>query len=84
MKYDEFPAAEAIRLFRGQKIEVQTATPAKIKGEDGVERDGFKTEMKALAAEHVLSAKKWENGKVTITTIDGERYEAGKAAEAAA
>jgi len=77
-------AAEALKLFRGQSITVQTTTPVKVKGEDGRERPGYKTKDEALAAEHVLAARD-HGDKVVIVTIDGRRYEAakrGKAAEA--
>lgn len=78
LAYAEVPAGDVIRMFRG--IEVQTAKPVKVKGEDGVERDAMKTDMVPLAEEHIISAKRWRNGKITITTIDGKRHEAGKRA----
>ena len=73
--YTEVDAAAALRLFKGQSIVVQTARPGKRKGEDGVERTVMITEDKDLAPDHVLSAKQWSNGRVSITTIDGKRYE---------
>jgi len=69
-------AADAIKLFGKQDIQVQEAKPAKLKGEDGKERPGFKADMKPLAEKHILSAKEYDDGKVTIVTIDGRRHEA--------
>lgn len=85
-KVKEIDAAEALKLFTKQTISVQTATPVKVRGEDGKERPSFKTKDEPLAAEHVISAKDYGD-RVTITTIDGRRHEAtrkGKAAEVAA
>lgn len=76
MGYKLIAAAEALKALGKNDIEVQEATPVKVKGEDGKERPGFKTAMKPLAEKHVISAKKWDDGKVTITTIDGRRHEA--------
>lgn len=89
MSHQAIAAADAVKAFKGQRISVQEARPVKVKGEDGVMRDAFKTEDVALAAEHVLSAKLYEDGRLTITTIDGRRYEvkgysAPKSAEAPA
>ena len=69
-------AADAIKLFGKQDIQVQEAKPAKLKGDDGKERPGFKTEMKSLSEKHVLSAREYDDGKVVIVTIDGRRHEA--------
>lgn len=76
MGHKTIAAAEALKAFGKQNIEVQEATPVKVKGDDGRERPGFKTQMKPLAEKHVLSAKRWDDGRVTITTIDGRRHEA--------
>lgn len=77
MKFKEIEAAEALKAFGKQDIQVQEATAAgKLKGEDGKERPGFKTGMKPLAAKHVLAAKKYDDGRITIVTIDGQRHEA--------
>lgn len=69
-------AAEAVKSFKGASIEVQVATPAKKKGEDGKVRRVFDVAMKPLAAEHVLNACAYDDGRVAITTIDGKRHEA--------
>lgn len=69
-------AAEALKVFGKMDIQVQEAMPAKLKGEDGKERPGFKTQMKPLAEKHVLSAAKYDDGHVSIVTIDGRRHEA--------
>lgn len=74
LPYELIDAASVIGKFRG--VQVQTATPVTIKGDDDIDRPGMKTEIVSLKAEHVLSAKRWNNGKVTITTIDGKRHEA--------
>lgn len=83
MGYKEIAAADAVKQFKGRRITVQVAKAAKVKGDDGIERAGFKTDDVELAPAHVLSAKQWDDGRVTITTIDGQRHEAaaGKAAE---
>jgi hypothetical protein len=69
-------AADALKLFGKTDIQVQEAKPVKLKGDDGKERPGFKTEMKPLAEKHILSAKEHDDGRVTIVTIDGRRHEA--------
>lgn len=76
MTFKQIEAADAVKLFDKQTIEVQEAKAAQIKGEDGKARPGFETKMKPLAAKHVLSAKQYDYGRVTITTIDGRRHEA--------
>ena len=78
--YAVIDADEALRHFRGRGIKVQTATPVKVKGDDGVERDSMEVANEALGAAHVLSAKKWNNGEITITAIDGKRHVAGRKA----
>lgn len=79
MNHQTISAAEALKLFRGQGIEVQTATQVMKKGEDGKERPAFETKMESLSEKHVLSAKKWDDGRVTLVTIDGQRYSPGRA-----
>lgn len=79
MAFKEISAGDAMRAFRNQRILVQTATPAKVKGDDGKTREVFKTANVPLSPELVLSAKKYDSGKITITTIDGKRYEASGA-----
>lgn len=69
-------AAEAIKSFKSAAIEVQVATPVKKKGDDGKVRSAFDVKMKPLAAEHILNACSYDDGRVAITTIDGRRYEA--------
>jgi hypothetical protein len=75
-KYSRMKAAEALKAL-GNKVagvKVQVATPTKVIDEEtGKEKTVFETKMQSLGAEHVLSAKKWANGTVTITTIDGRR-----------
>jgi len=75
-KFTEISAAEALKAFKG-KIEVQTAKAVNVKGENGKERDAYDVKMAPLATEHVLSAKRYDDGRVTITTIDGRKHEAG-------
>ena len=69
-------AKEALKFFKNS-IEVQTATPVRTKGEDSIERPGFKSKMERLAEEHVLSARDYGD-RVTIVTLDGRRHEAVK------
>lgn len=72
-------AADALKYFAKSAIEVQTARPVSVKGEDGKERPTFKTEMKPLAEQHVIAARDYGE-KVVIVTIDGRRYEQAKKA----
>lgn len=67
-------AAEAVKLFSKQNITVQTAKRISVKGDDGKVRDAFQTKNAELRAEHVLAAKQTDDGTVTITTIDGQKY----------
>jgi hypothetical protein len=76
MATKEISAADALALFAKQGIKVQTARAVKVKGDDGKQREAFKAEDADLAEEHILSAKKYDDGRVTITTIDGQKYEA--------
>ena len=69
-------AADAVKLFDKQSIEVQEAKPVQKVGDDGKVRPAFDTKMKPLAAKHVLSARQYDDGKITIVTIDGRRHEA--------
>ena len=66
--------AEVARRFRN--VKVQVATPAKRKGEDGKERPCFDVQMVTLEAEHIMNARRYPDGRVAITTIDGKRHEA--------
>ncbi len=75
-KKTEISAAEALKTFKGKAIEVQEARAVTLKGEDGKERPGFKTEMKPISEKHVLAAASYDDGRVTIVTIDGRRHEA--------
>ena len=75
--FTEIAAADALKFFKGQTITVQEARPAKGKDENGKPRSGYDVKNAPLAEAHVLSAKDHGN-RVTITTIDGKRYEADK------
>jgi len=79
MPHKRIDAAEALKALGAKlkDVKVQVATPKKVKGEDGIERPGFDVRMESLSERHVHSAKKWANGQVTITTIDGKRYPEG-------
>lgn len=83
MASTQITAAAAMKSFRGASITVQTAKPVKVKGDDGVVREAYKTDNVPLAEAHILGAAQREDGTVVITTIDGQRYETrgGKAAE---
>jgi len=76
MAKTEIKASEALQAFKGGKIEVQTAKPVKVKGEDGKERDAYEVKLAPLAAEHILAASKYDDGRVVIVTIDGRKHEA--------
>ena len=76
-------AADAVKAFRSKSITVQTATPVKVKGADGKERDGFKVEMAPLAEAHVLAANDL-GGRIVMVTVDGQKHvTTGKSAAAA-
>lgn len=81
--YTEVGAAEALKFFKNASITVQEAKAVKTKGEDGKTREGYVAEKVSLAEEHVLSAKAWPGNRITITTIDGRRYEAKGSIETA-
>ena len=75
-------AAEAVKYFKGKNsVQVQTAKPVKVKGDDGKVRDAFDVKSVPLSEEHVLSATDLGD-KVKIVTIDGQRYEAAKGKDA--
>lgn len=76
LTYTEIDAAEAIKALGPtvKEATVQVAKSKKVKGDDGKTREAFDVKNVALSAEHVLSAKKWDNGRVSITTIDGQRF----------
>lgn len=68
-------AADALKLFARAGIKVQEAKPVK-KEVDGRVRTVMETKDVPLAEEHILGARRYANGLVTITTIDGQRHEA--------
>lgn len=76
--YAEIPAAEAMKHFAGRDIKVQAAklVPGVVKDHNGRERPGkvFDVKVVPLAEEHVIAAKRYANGKITIVTVDGQRY----------
>lgn len=78
MPAKEIAPADAVKLFSG--VTVQTAKPVIVKGEDGKERQGYRTDNVALRAEHVLAARDYGD-RVAITTIDGQKHEAAKRGE---
>lgn len=90
MGYKDMNAADAVKLFAKQNIKVQEATAVNvaIKDADGNDtgkvRPAYETKMAALDEDHVISAKKYDDGRVTITTIDGRRFEAASNKGAAA
>ena len=75
MARKEIAAAEALKAFGKHNITVQVARQVTLKGEDGVERPGFKTTNEPLAAKHVIGAADYGD-HVTIVTLDGQRHEA--------
>ena len=69
-------AADAIKAFR-TKPDVQTATRVKVKDKaTGKEKSVFETKMAQLSVEHILGAAKYDDGRVVVVTIDGNRHEA--------
>jgi cation transport regulator ChaB len=78
MTFTEILAADALKLFKKAQITVQEAVRVKRTGDDGKIREAFDVAQRALKAEHILSAKDLGD-RVSITTIDGQRYEAAKA-----
>lgn len=74
--YTEIGASDALKFFKSRPITVQEARPAKGKDDAGKARTGFDTKDAPLSESHVLSAKAWSDGRITITTIDGRRHEA--------
>lgn len=76
MASTKISAAEAMKHFRSAGIKVRTATPVKVKGEDGVVRDAMEVKDEQLSEEHILGAALRDGGTAVITTIDGTRHEA--------
>jgi hypothetical protein len=77
-------AASVLSLFAEQRIRVQEAVEVEAEDKDGKKAKRMETSLRALKAAHVISAKQYDDGRVTITTIDGNRFEAmGKAPVAA-
>jgi hypothetical protein len=74
--YAKMKAADAIKALGAalSGVKVQTAREVLVEGEDGKKRPTMQAELVAFKPEHVLSAKKWANGQVTIVTIDGQRF----------
>jgi hypothetical protein len=75
-KRTEISAAEAFKAFKGRGVKVRTAKAVTVKGEDGKERPGYETEEAALAESHIIGAAQYDDGRVTIVTLDGRRHEA--------
>lgn len=79
MDYEKLKPADALPLFKPRKITVQVATPTNVMRETVSGRDRkvqvFDVKREPLAVEHILSAKKWDDGSTSITTIDGQRYQ---------
>lgn len=82
MASKKISAAEAMKSFRSAGIKVQTATPGKAKGTDGVERYVMEVASARLSEEHILDAVVREDGVAVIVTIDGVRHEARAASGA--
>lgn len=77
-KRNPLPAAEAVKSFAKSDITVSVVKTGK-GGEPqrNPDTNHIITEMKPLAASHILAAM--EDGEtVSITTIDGRRYSAAK------
>jgi hypothetical protein len=74
-KRTEISAAEAMKAFKGRSIKVQIAKPITAKAEDGKERVVLKAEEADLAERHIIGAAQYDDGRVTIVTLDGRRHE---------
>jgi hypothetical protein len=73
---ESISAADAIKAFR-TKPDVQTATRTKVKDKaTGKERPAFEVKDVPMAAEHIMAASKYDDGRVVVVTIDGKRHEA--------
>lgn len=73
------PAAEAVKSFAKSDITVSVVKTGKgSEPQRDPQTSRFLTEMKPLAASHILAAA--EDGEtVFITTIDGQKYSAPRA-----
>lgn len=79
MARTEISAADALKAFKTLPT-VQTARAGKIPYKDDAgnekERNGFVVKHLSMAAEHILGAAKYGDGRVVVVTIDGKRHSA--------
>lgn len=77
--FDSITPAEAVKAFAKRNITIQTATPIKAPGNTlsgaSRERDQYEVKYVPLKAEHILAAKRYFDGRVSIVTIDGRRFQ---------
>lgn len=76
MAKTKISATEALKAFKGKSIEVQEARFVKKTDDAGKVREVADVKMAPLAEKHVLDAAQYDDGRVTIVTIDGRRHEA--------
>ncbi len=76
----ELLAAEAVKAFK-TRPSVQVARRVMKKDKDtNKDRPSFETKAEPLAAEHVIGAAKYDDGRVVVVTVDGKRHTAATAA----
>lgn len=75
MASKQISAAEALKAFKGKRITVQVAKKVE-KEVDGQKRKVFETSDVPLAEVHVTGAREYADGRVVVTTLDGQKHEA--------
>jgi hypothetical protein len=76
MPAKDIAAADAVKMFASQKIQVNVAKRIKVRDKDtGATKESFQTAVADLAPAHVISAADFGD-RVVIVTRDGQKYEA--------
>lgn len=79
MNCHSISAHEALEAFKGRDIMVSVTTPTTRSARDiagrRVHGPGFNVEQVPLSVEHIMAAKRWDDGRITISTIDGQKHE---------
>ncbi len=71
-------AADAVKLFGKSNIQVRVAKRVTVRDkESGKDKEVVEAKDVALTAAHILAATDFGD-RVVITTVDGQKYEAGK------
>lgn len=68
-------AAEALKAFK-TKPTVQVARQVKAKNDKGQDVTRYEVEEAKLAEAHITGAVKRDDGKVVVSTVDGQKHEA--------